>query len=377
MISHTRPSFARPLALCLLLVLSFGAGCIEDDRTIDSSSYNNDVFVIDDDTNSSTQADLSVTIPREDTPDVRLYSQLAHIIGKSEGFDLSPIELTNQRNTPRNLRISMPLQGYSTTINQDVQLGVSETKEVTMTPVMDLEKIYALTSEVRSNIEVVVYENNAPIVTLNQSIVIQPINRFTWFVTDTKGELLADLRAFVLTMAIPNDRDGAVAQLISEAAMYMPDGNIPTPESTGEDWSILIANAIYNALQARQLFYSNITGSFFDGAQYVRLPSESLRAGGANCIDGSLLFISALEAVGVPTSIIFVEGHAFMGFYRHTDPDGTIFPIETTVVRDASFEDGVGYGVDILKYAQDNKDPYLAVAKTRRARAAGIIPMSL
>ena len=109
----------------------------------------------------------------------------------------------------------------------------------------------------------------------------------------------------------------------------------------------------------------------------MRLPSESLRANGANCIDGALLFISALEAIGVPTDIVFMSGHAFMGVRRHTDPDGTIFPIETTMVRDSTFEEATETAVRVYNGAYDANDPLFMVYSTRTARALGIIPMSL
>lgn len=49
--------------------------------------------------------------------------------------------------------------------------------------------------------------------------------------------------------------------------------------------------------------------------QRVRLPTESLAAGGsANCIDGTVLFASLLELASIDPFIVIVPGHAFVGW---------------------------------------------------------------
>ena len=271
MISPLDHTLRRPLLLCLLAALTFGAGCAELDRDREREDDRDVPVIIDDapainDDGDTGEVGLDViAVTGAGTVNGRLYSQFTHMYGKDlngRALEFGFARLTDTTGKARTLRVSMTLQGYSTTISQDVELSPGGTQDVYMSPVFDLEKIYNVTSEVRSNFEVVVSERNAPVVTLNTPITLQPINRFTWFSQDSDGKL-TDLRPFVLTMAIPNDRDGAVEQLLREAAMYLPDGNIPTPDSIGEDWSIHMANAVYNAIQARGIFYSNITGSFF------------------------------------------------------------------------------------------------------------------
>jgi hypothetical protein len=65
------------------------------------------------------------------------------------------------------------------------------------------------------------------------------------------------------------------------------------------------ARAVYEGLQARNIVYTNVGGSFFDGAQNVKLPAQSLTTGSANCIDGALVFASAFEAMGMQPVLIF------------------------------------------------------------------------
>lgn len=71
--------------------------------------------------------------------------------------------------------------------------------------------------------------------------------------------------------------------------------------------------------------------------QRVRLPSESLEQGQANCIDGTILFASLLEAMSLSPSIVVVPGHAFVGWETWLGSDEWQY-LETTMVRSHSFD---------------------------------------
>jgi hypothetical protein len=98
--------------------------------------------------------------------------------------------------------------------------------------------------------------------------------------------------------------------------------------------------AIFLALQARGMQYVNVPQDFFLGAQNVRYPAESLATASANCIDGSLVFASALEAMGMRPGIVMVPGHAFVAVLPDPDADpcqvDNWLPIETTMIAGAT-----------------------------------------
>jgi hypothetical protein len=99
------------------------------------------------------------------------------------------------------------------------------------------------------------------------------------------------------------------------------------------------ANAIFDELRSRGLTYINLTGSgFFSSAQNVRYPSESLSGQGANCIDGSLLFASALEALGMEPVLAMSSqaGHAFAVVRCWQGSTDCVVPIETTMIGGTS-----------------------------------------
>jgi len=132
---------------------------------------------------------------------------------------------------------------------------------------------------------------------------------------------------------------------------------------------------IFEFLRDDGINYVNVPGSFFENAQHVLLPDEVLSNGGGNCIDGTLLFASLLELIGVRPAIVVVPGHAFVAVASAPggpgDPPGTLWPLETTMVGgEASFWEALQVGVQDI-----NTDDLVAVVAVDAARAADIAPM--
>jgi len=109
------------------------------------------------------------------------------------------------------------------------------------------------------------------------------------------------------------------------------------PTSTGV---IDQMSAIFNALKKRGMQYVNVPQDFFVGAQNVKFPVESLATESANCIDGTLVFASALESMQMRPGIVVVDGHAFVAVLAGAGADpckvANWIPIETTAVSSAS-----------------------------------------
>lgn len=68
--------------------------------------------------------------------------------------------------------------------------------------------------------------------------------------------------------------------------------------------------ALYEAVQALGLGYAEVPASFESHGQKVRLPDQLLRERMGCCLDLTLLFASALEAMGLHPLVLIVQGHA-------------------------------------------------------------------
>ena len=77
-------------------------------------------------------------------------------------------------------------------------------------------------------------------------------------------------------------------------------------------------SAAFETLKAREIVYVNSVICFGAGdgerAQRVRLPRESLLTRSANCIDGTVLLASLLEAASLNPAIVLVPGHALLAW---------------------------------------------------------------
>jgi len=83
-------------------------------------------------------------------------------------------------------------------------------------------------------------------------------------------------------------------------------GSGGSPESRLESIAL-----VWDDLVSRGLRYQNLTAA--DGrAQRCRLVHESLGTGNANCIDGTVLLASFLEAMGIESYIALMPGHALL-----------------------------------------------------------------
>lgn len=109
-----------------------------------------------------------------------------------------------------------------------------------------------------------------------------------------------------------------------------------TGYQSGSDEEVLRqVYAIWDLLVARDVRYSSITTTAADSdivlSQNVRLLEDTVNNQQANCVDGSVLFVSLLRKIDIESNLILVPGHCYMGFYL--DREKTKFlALETTLV---------------------------------------------
>jgi hypothetical protein len=105
--------------------------------------------------------------------------------------------------------------------------------------------------------------------------------------------------------------------------------------------------AIYDELKARGVTYvmDPTVNTDLVKVQRTRLPSEVLESTNAQCLEGTILFATMLEAIGLRPIIVLVPGHAFVGWHttRADGKKGGVEPLflETTSVGNADFETAV------------------------------------
>jgi hypothetical protein len=118
--------------------------------------------------------------------------------------------------------------------------------------------------------------------------------------------------------------------------------------------------AIWSALQRRHVRYSNIatpsasspSGNVY--SQAVRFVDETMDSQQANCVDGSVLFASALYKIGIHPILVLQPSHMFVGYWLDEDHKNYEF-LETTMLgagrQPRSLQESATQFVEAVQYA--------------------------
>lgn len=218
---------------------------------------------------------------------------------------------------------------------------------------------------------------------------VRVLARNEWGGLDAGGELLA---AFVL----PNDP--AIAKILKAAAKILERHGHSTAldgyQSGDPKRAYLLVASIWNAICRLGLTYANPPKSFEMAGQKTRLPERILADGLATCLDSSLLFAAAIEAVGLNPVIIMTEGHCFAGAWlvektlnqiiesdvseiRKALSGYELVTFETTYVTQSPrgrFPDAVRTAKSATQESRENG--FVAAIDIQRARMAQIRPLA-
>ncbi len=210
-----------------------------------------------------------------------------------------------------------------------------------------------------------------------------------WGGMDSGGELLA---AFVM----PNDP--AIAKILKSAATILQQNGQPSAldgyQSGDPRRTYLLVAAIWNSICGMKLTYASPPKSFESAGQKVRMPATIETEKLATCLDSTLLFASAIEAIGLHPVIIMTNGHCFVGAWltentlnQITETDVSeirkaiaaheLITFETTQVTQSppgGFKDAVRVAKSATSVAMEAD--FVAAIDIQRARMAQIRPLA-
>jgi hypothetical protein len=282
---------------------------------------------------------------------------LAHLLGTKEHV-FQNVVVKNDADHHVTAVLRGSLQGYT---RQEalvtLELDPGQTEQGWFDVSLDLDAIAKISAPITASYSLSLTVDGNIVSAWTKPVTVLPRNTVFWAPPGINGVTEPMLALTTSALTTPHDRWQEIDKLLQLAAKKSVSGSMSGYQAQQPgmtvDQQIEIAKGqarpLYAALQSRGFVYTNVAADFFDGAQNVRYPAESLRASTGNCIDASLVFASALESIGMRAAVIFVPGHAFAGFYA--GPAGTVggdrlFPVEMTVLDTTSFDDAVVLGVD-------------------------------
>ncbi|ABD88622.1 DUF3320 domain-containing protein [Rhodopseudomonas palustris] len=128
---------------------------------------------------------------------------------------------------------------------------------------------------------------------------------------------VADMAQLLPSFVMPNDP--AIFRLLRSAAERLAEHGHSSAldgyQSNDPNRAYMLTAAIYSAIAGLGLHYAQPPASFELRGQKVRGPSKIVQDGLATCLDTTLLFAAAIEAAGLNSVAILLDGHAFVGVW--------------------------------------------------------------
>ncbi|RPJ61652.1 MAG: transglutaminase domain-containing protein [Dehalococcoidia bacterium] len=360
-----------------LLMLVFIGGCTDD-----STTQKPGIISAAPATQPAAQSADSENIKVEVTP---MQSVAAAFYLQMPNLDITFIDfdITNNGSSNVKVLVESEIQGYSEKAVNTVEIGANKTVTVGQTPAL---KLSAIPAEITNTMIHYKVTTGSGTLIDEQTLPVKIYAKDTMIWAAKEGDDWTDTSAFIAAFVTPHAAE--INDLVRKAAEY-EEGRSMTGyqcgECTPEGWEEYTqeqVKAIYEALQKDyQITYINSSIAYSnesDSPQRVRLPAESLRSGSANCIDGAVLYASALENLGMHPYILITPDHAFVGYETKPDDPSSIRFLETTMTGSASFEDATDKGNDEFRAETSNgniKSGDSQLHSIKSLRDSGIRPM--
>ena len=159
---------------------------------------------------------------------------------------------------------------------------------------------------------------------------IRVLARDQWGGIESMGELLP---AFVM----PNDP--AISTLLKDAAEILRSHSHSTAldgyQARDQRRTELQLSALWSAVCNRGLVYANPPAHFERSGQKIRRPGVVFSDSLATCLDSSLLFASAIEAIGINPVIVLSQGHSCVAAWLSETSFGRLIETDCTEIRKA------------------------------------------
>lgn len=298
---------------------------------------------------------------------------LAPMLGKTiDGQKVSAVPelvLTNPTEEARDVTVKAWLQGYSEEGGSvaPVHLEPGDTKTLVVDIPFTCGKLDPIVTDIEATYKVAIYENGVEVDSRKAQVTMMPKGRVLWAKPGYKPTSLVEQKAMwhfysslmASMYSTKNDSWGEVDKLVAEANKLAEFGLTAVPFETKSyeelnDYATEALISIFKALKARGVAYSSVGTDYFESGQNVRYPAESLTVGSQNCIDGAMVFASALERMGYRPFLVLITGHAFIGVKAG---DGPLAFIETTMVNSASAEKAVEVAMsEVLEHFEPSED---------------------
>jgi hypothetical protein len=282
----------------------------------------------------------------------RVPTGIVHLLDSST-HPLVTFEIENVSQKTRRLRVETYVEGYSASAVDTLEIPKGARETVSQLVTFFPDRIRTITEITRATLHMKVSDLDGT-QELHQSRPIWLLARDSAYLTvrDPSTANDIDLTRYLAAWVTPHVSE--VLTILRTASDTAADVCLAGYQGD-RGFVERQVRALYRALQDIKIMYVNTVICFGAGVgehmQRIRLPRESITTRAANCVDGTVLFASLLEAASLNAAIVLVPGHAFLAW--QTQREGELDYLETTVIGTKQFEDAQHVGRQL---ASRNKD---------------------
>jgi hypothetical protein len=330
----------------------------------------------------STAAAVTVdAITADYTYKSELITPLAHLYGVENYLDdFVIVTIKNDNSAPVKVVVESQITDYTDKASDTVTVDANSSGEVRQDPRLTTSAIDGLNSSHQADLHVVVSYLQAgehkTILDQTSQTTVTSRRDYPWKI---KG--FSDQEIYNMLAAMITPTDPGVESLIRAGEEYDPAGAMTSGYDSSQDADGTVYQRMSDIWQAEatdyHLKYISTTVSFEAATQRIRLPSEVLDQASGNCIETTLLYAAAAEALNLDPALILIPGHAYVGI-SIDGTDQSYYFIETTMIGQATFDEAVKYGLSEWTEAQ----PHVAAGDAEygwvdvpQARKDGITPI--
>lgn len=303
---------------------------------------------------------------------------LVHLF-QAQDHPLIAYRIRNNKQSTKRLRLISYVEEYSARAVDTVEAEYLQPLDLRQIPTFFPHKVAVITELTRATVNVEIQDLDAS-TEIHKTVPVWLLPRSTapLAIQDPSTGEAIDLTKYLGAYVTPNAP--AILRYLRIAVGKHPQGRlvgyqVDEVEVTGE------VKAIYEALRESAIKYINSVIDFTPASsdmisQRVRLPAESLESASANCIDGTVLMASLLEAASLNPAIVIIPGHAFLGWETWENSNRWRY-LETTMLSTHSFDDACARGDQVAAswLAQDAERKLWKRMALRELRADGITPL--
>lgn len=259
----------------------------------------------------------------------------------------------------KRVRITSYIEGYSAQAVDTIEVKRNQTPPpvVTQQPTLFLEKVRTITELTRASLNVLAEDLDTGKVEVHKSMPIWLLARTTAPLATydpTSGEW-KDMSRYLGAFVTPNHpsvmtflRDVAEQHAGSRLVGYQDNADVEAQVKAVFDALKSVAKIVY--INSLNTFNPN-TG---ERSQRLRLPRESLGDRQANCVDGTVLFASILEALSLNPAIVVLPSHVIVGW--ETAPESNKWRyLDTTKLDNRTFEEATQFGTTLAEVMEKQR----------------------